>query len=143
MARRACGSCRFFEQSDIGESGWCRNQRCQEIVGIALVRRQELACRIGWDQDYYESAAGANDVVPGQNRPVPDPARQRSGYQGMRPDDIIVGVEQPRPVTEEPTQYRNGGWIRLSRRQVAPARRERFTTIATPHRARRSSGMRA
>lgn len=41
------------------------------------------------------------------------------------------------------TQYRNGGWIRLSRRQVPPARRESVTTIATPHRARRSSGMRA
>jgi hypothetical protein len=102
MTRRECGSCRFFEQSGIGESGWCRNQRCQEIVGFALVRRQELACRIGWDQDYYESAAGAYDVLPGQNRPVPDQARQRSGYQGKRPDDIIVGVEQPRSSTEEP-----------------------------------------
>lgn len=102
MTRRECGSCRFFEQSGIGESGWCRNQRCQEIVGLALVRRQELACRIGWDQDFYESAAGAQEILPGQNRPVPDQARQRSGYQGMRPDDIIVGVEQPRSPTEEP-----------------------------------------
>jgi hypothetical protein len=101
MTRRECGSCRFFEQSGIGEAGWCRNQRCQEIVGFALVRRQELACRIGWDKDYYESAADAQDIVPGQNRPTPDPARQRSGYQ-MRPDDIIVGVEQPRLTTEEP-----------------------------------------
>jgi hypothetical protein len=102
VTRRECGSCRFFEQSGIGESGWCRNQRCQEIVGLALVRRQELACRIGWDRDYFEAAAGVNDALPGQNRPAPDPARQRSGYQGMRPDDIIVGVEQPRSVTEEP-----------------------------------------
>jgi len=119
VARRECGSCRFFEQSGIGESGWCRNQRCQEIVGLALVRRQELACRIGWDHDYYESAASANDALPGQNRPVPDPARQRSGYQGKRPDDIIVGVEQPRPITEEP---------------LMPVARSRTSNVGEAHR---------
>ena len=156
VARRACGSCRFFEQSDIGESGWCRNQRCREIVGIALVRRQELACRIGWDQDYYESAAGANDVLPGQNRPVPDPARQRSGYQGMRPDDIIVGVEQPRPVTEEPLMHvarsrtSNVGEAHrraLERRQIAQQSgdavpQRRLDTIVAPTGASGSSGER-
>jgi hypothetical protein len=146
VTRRECGSCRFFEQSDIGESGWCRNQRCQEIVGIALVRRQELACRIGWDRDYYEAAAGANDLLPGQNRPAPDPARQRSGYQGMRPDDIIVGVEQPRTITEEPqmpvarSRTSNVGEAHrraLERRQIAqqsgdtvPPRR--LETVAAP-----------
>lgn len=119
VTRRECGSCRFFEQSGIGESGWCRNQRCQEIVGFALVRRQELACRIGWDHDYYESAAGANDAIPGQNRPPPDPARQRSGYQGTRPDDIIVGVEQPRPVTEQP---------------MIPTTRSRTSNVGEAHR---------
>ena len=119
MTRRECGSCRFFEQSGIGESGWCRNQRCQEIVGFALVRRQELACRIGWDHDFYESALGANDAIPGQNRPPPDPARQRSGYQGMRPDDIIVGVEQPRPLAEQP---------------MIPTARSRTSNVGEAHR---------
>ncbi len=119
MTRRECGSCRFFEQSGIGESGWCRNKRCQEIVGLALVRRQELACRIGWDQDFYESASGANDAIPGQNKPAPDPARQRSGYQGMRPDDIIVGIEQPRPVTEQP---------------MIPTTRSRTSNVGEAHR---------
>lgn len=118
MIRRECGSCRFFEQSGIGESGWCRNQRCRDIVGPALVRRQELACRIGWDKDYYESLY-AGDAVPGENRPAPDPARQRSGYQGTRPDDIIVGVEQPRPVPEQP---------------VIPANRARTSNVGEAHR---------
>lgn len=99
MAKRACGTCRFFEQSGIGETGWCRNARCKEIVGIALVRRQELACRIGWNDDYYEPLADA--ALPGEQRPNLDTARQRSGYQGPRPDDIIIGIEQPRPVTEQ------------------------------------------
>lgn len=153
MTRRECGSCRFFEQSGIGESGWCRNQRCQEIVGLALVRRQELACRIGWDQDYYESAAGAQDILPGQNRPVPDPARQRSGYQGMRPDDIIVGVEQPRSPTEEPpmpvarSRTSNVGEAHrraLERRQIAQQAGEtppqrRLETIAPAEAGFRSS----
>src|SRR3954464_11810086 len=98
--KRECGTCRFFEQSDIGESGWCRTARCKDIVGIALVRRQELACRVGWNDDYYEPLAVAADALPGENRNGADAARQRSGYQGMRPDDIIVGIEQPRPVTE-------------------------------------------
>jgi hypothetical protein len=99
VTRRECGTCRFFEQSGIGEAGWCRNQRCREIVGLALVRRQELACRIGWDKDYYESSSGG-DMIPGQERPAPNPGRQRTGYQGVRPDDIIVGIEQPRAGAE-------------------------------------------
>jgi hypothetical protein len=118
VTRRECGTCRFFEQSGIGESGWCRNQRCREIVGLALVRRQELACRIGWDKDYYEALYG-NDALPGQNRPAPDPARQRTGYQGTRPDDIIVGVEQPRPVPEQP---------------VMPPTRGRASNVGEAHR---------
>lgn len=158
MTRRECGSCRFFEQSGIGEAGWCRNQRCQEIVGFSLVRRQELACRIGWDQDFYESTAGANDVIPGQNRPTPDPARQRSGYQGMRPDDIIVGVEQPRPVTEQPmippprSRTSNVGEAHrraLERRQIAqqtgdagPPRRLENVAATPPDRAAGQAGER-
>ncbi len=103
MAKRACGTCRFFEQSGIGEMGYCRNVRCKEIVGIALVRRQELACRIGWNDDYFEPLADA--ALPGEQRPNLDTVRQRSGFQGTRPNDIIIGVEQPRPVTErEPMQ---------------------------------------
>lgn len=119
MTRRECGSCRFFEQSGIGESGWCRNQRCKEIVGVSLVRRQELACRIGWDRDFYESASGPADLLPGQNRPAQETMRQRSGYQGTKPDDIIVGIEQPRPVTEAP---------------VIPVARSRTSNVGEAHR---------
>lgn len=79
----------------------CRNPRCQDIVGMALVRRQELACRIGWEKDYFEPAPTSQDSIPGQTRPTIDPIRQRSGYQGTRPNDIIVGIEQPRQVAEQ------------------------------------------
>ena len=118
MTRRECGTCRFFEQSGIGESGWCRNPRCREIVGLALVRRQELACRVGWDKDYYESSNG-NAMIPGQERPTPSPGRQRSGYQGVRPDDIIVGVEQPRAGAEP---------------SAPPAARSRVSNVGEAHR---------
>lgn len=118
MTRRECGTCRFFEQSEIGETGSCRNQRCRDIVGLALVRRQELACRIGWDKDYYE-ALNANETIPGQSRPSADPRRQRSGYQGTRPDDIIVGVEQPR-ATSDPS--------------LPPAARSRMSNVGEAHR---------
>ena len=100
MTRRECGTCRFFERSGIGESGYCRNARCRDIVGPALVRRQELACRIGWDHDFYE-AAGV-DAIPGFDRPSADAMRQRTGYQGTVPDDLIVGIEQARPMTDTP-----------------------------------------
>ncbi len=102
MVKRECGNCRFFEKTSIGETGHCGNERCHDIVGIALVRKHELACRVGWDQDYYEPLANLTTIIPGQNRPRPDGSRQR-GYQGTRPDDIIVAVEQTRPVKNEPT----------------------------------------
>jgi len=102
MVKRVCGNCRFFEKSSIGETGHCSNERCRDIVGIALVRKHELACRVGWDQDYYEPLANLTAIVPGQNRPPPDATRPR-GYQGMRPDDMVVAVEQTRPVKNELT----------------------------------------
>jgi len=101
MVKRECGNCRFFEKSGIGTAGHCGNERCRDIVGIALVRKYELACRVGWDQDYYEPLANLTAIVPGQNRPRPDVTRPR-GYQGMRPDDMVVAVEQTRPVKNEP-----------------------------------------
>jgi len=101
MVKRECGNCRFFEKSGIGTAGHCGNERCRDIVGIALVRKYELACRVGWDQDYYEPLANLTAIVPGQNHPRPDVTRPR-GYQGMRPDDMVVAVEQTRPVKNEP-----------------------------------------
>ena len=100
MAKRECGNCRFFEKSGIGASGHCRNDRCKDIVGIALVRKYELACRVGWDQDYYEPLAGTVPLIPGEDRPRLDAMRPR-GYQGTRPDDMVVAVEQTRPVKNE------------------------------------------
>jgi hypothetical protein len=117
--KRECGTCRFFEQSGIGETGWCRNARCKDIVGIALVRRQELACRIGWNDDFYEPLAATADAIPGESRNGADAARQRSGYQGTRPDDIIVGIERPRTVTE---------------REPMPTQRSRMSNVGEAHR---------
>lgn len=85
--------------------GYCRNARCKEIFGLALVRRQELACRLGWNDDYYEPLVAEGGVLPGEQRPALDAIRQRSGFQGTKPDDILVGIDQPRPVMEqEPMQ---------------------------------------
>lgn len=98
MAKQECGTCRFFEKSGIGATGYCRNERCRAIVGIALVRKHELACRVGWDQNYYEPLP--TTAIPGEERPRVDTSLQR-GYQGTRPDDLVVGVEQSRPVTKD------------------------------------------
>jgi hypothetical protein len=58
-------------------------------------------------------------MIPGQVRPAPNPGRQRSGYQGVRPDDIIVGIEQPRAGAEP---------------SVQPVARSRVSNVGEAHR---------
>jgi hypothetical protein len=58
-------------------------------------------------------------MIPGQARPMPNPGRQRTGYQGVRPDDIIVGVEQPRTGIEPP---------------ASPVARSRISNVGEAHR---------
>jgi hypothetical protein len=58
-------------------------------------------------------------MIPGQARPAPSPSRQRTGYQGMRPDDIIIGVEQPRAESEP---------------LAAPVARSRVSNVGEAHR---------
>lgn len=54
MTHRRCGTCKFFEEGSLAGSGWCRHPQRQHIRHIVLVRRGELACRTGWDEDLWE-----------------------------------------------------------------------------------------
>lgn len=141
MAKRECGSCRFFEKSGVGQAGYCRNERCRDIVGIALVRKHELACRIGWDQDFYEAHPVA--AIPGEERPRVDTSLQR-GYQGMGPDDIIVAVEQVRPVTNESISQTTGrrppSHVSEAHRRVLE-RKQQAQQTGTPVPVRRLEGV--
>lgn len=55
--RKQCGTCRFYQPQGDGKTGHCRDAKCQKIVGcfVTTIRRDELACRVGWDEDRWES----------------------------------------------------------------------------------------
>ena len=61
MIQRKCGTCRYFEESGIAASGWCKHPDRQDLQHMVLVRKTELACRNGWDDDLWEPAE-AKDV---------------------------------------------------------------------------------
>lgn len=54
MTQRKCGTCRHFEAGGIAASGWCRHPDRQDLQHMVLVRKSELACRNGWDEDLWE-----------------------------------------------------------------------------------------
>ena len=106
-------------------------------LGFALVRKHELACRVGWDVNYYEPLPTA--AIPGEERPRVAPTVQR-GYVGTRPDDLIVGVEQSRPVTKEivnpPTGRRTPSQVSEAHRR-ALERKQQAQNEGAPMRVRR------
>jgi len=54
VSQRRCGTCRYFEEGAIAGSGWCRHPQRRDLQHMVLVRKSELACRTGWDEDYWE-----------------------------------------------------------------------------------------
>ncbi|MCX2726505.1 hypothetical protein OO015_03230 [Thermomicrobium sp. 4228-Ro] len=54
MTQRRCGTCRYFEEGGLAGSGWCRHPKRQGLQHMVFVRRGELACRTGWDEDLWE-----------------------------------------------------------------------------------------
>jgi hypothetical protein len=54
LIQRKCGTCKYFEEGGIAASGWCRHPERQALEHMVLVRKTELACRDGWDDDLWE-----------------------------------------------------------------------------------------
>ena len=61
MSQRRCGTCRYFEEGTLAGSGWCRHPQRRDLQHMVLVRKSELACRAGWDQDLWEPKASQAD----------------------------------------------------------------------------------
>ncbi len=57
MTQRRCGTCRYFEEGGLAGSGWCHHPQRRDLQHMVYVRRGELACRTGWDQDLWEPRA--------------------------------------------------------------------------------------
>lgn len=62
MAKRKCGSCRYWRDCGVAGSGWCFHPERDELRDLVLVRKDELACRNAWDRDLWE---------PADDRPAP------------------------------------------------------------------------
>ncbi len=62
MSHRRCGTCRYFEEGGLAGSGWCRHPQRRDLQHMVLVRRSELACRTGWDQDLWEPKGEEHDL---------------------------------------------------------------------------------
>lgn len=61
VTQRKCGTCRHFEEGGIAGSGWCRHPLRQDLQHMVLVRKSELACRNGWEQDLWEPRRSETD----------------------------------------------------------------------------------
>ena len=54
VPQRRCGTCRYFEEGSLAGAGWCRHPLRRELHHMVLVRKNELACQTGWDNDLWE-----------------------------------------------------------------------------------------
>ncbi|MDP9363315.1 MAG: hypothetical protein M3Q10_03625, partial [Chloroflexota bacterium] len=77
MSKRKCGSCRFFQDSQLAASGWCHHPQRRTTSDIMImVRRNELACRDQWSHDLWEDR-GARAPSPAAASPLaPFPVRR-------------------------------------------------------------------
>jgi hypothetical protein len=100
--KRKCGTCKYFRDKGVANSGTCEHFKRRALRDVVLVRQSELACRNTWDQDLWEphpellaeeQAAGEVDEVI-ETQP------------GTRSTSSIFGgseiVPIPSPLGEEP-----------------------------------------
>lgn len=64
MRQHKCGTCRFYQEARLANSGWCHHpQRKTTSDVMIMVRKHELACRDEWSHDLWE----ARSNQPGTN----------------------------------------------------------------------------
>src|SRR5438045_9644141 len=101
MMKRKCGTCRFFNDRGIAGSGWCQDPARRELRDMVLVRKSELACRNGWDQDLWEPGAESDMPVDLPSAPhIPDlPVMPREAGSHLR------SLPSPNGSHVEPSTY--------------------------------------
>lgn len=111
--RRKCGTCRYWEEAGIANSGTCTHPQRSDLKDVLLVRRNELACRNPWDADLWQPRPGleaedsedhdefdANDSS--DIAEVPQPAAPLEN-----PTDTVTDVAVRRRVGQMPRPH---GW---------------------------------
>lgn len=97
LAKRVCGSCRFFKEAREGKQGWCTHPERQESSSVRiLVRAAELRCRDDWGHDKWEPQIASDQVL---DVVMNDPDAPRLPMPDRR---YIPPVERVVPEAEEP-----------------------------------------
>jgi hypothetical protein len=101
VAKRKCGTCKYFHDKGLASSGWCRHPARCDIQDMVLVRKAELACRNKWDRDLWEQAGVSSeptgDVDTGQPV-IPDPSYD--AQQPLQRADFPPAAVHALPVSE-------------------------------------------
>jgi hypothetical protein len=93
VIQRKCGSCRHFRPGETGASGECGHPDRRALLGLVMVRAQELHCRRGLNEDEWEAAVAIR-ATEGETA-----ARQRvpaaNGSAGAASAPDATPVKQP------------------------------------------------
>jgi hypothetical protein len=111
VKKRTCGTCGYFQESDITGCGWCIHPQRRVTTDLKImVRRGELACRDGWSRDLWAPAGELTSTPSPQpllTEPVtPVSARyvtleSTSKSQPSEPVDVVVGETPALPMDED------------------------------------------
>lgn len=123
VVKQRCGTCRFFdEEGGFVGSGWCRHPQRVTTGALLMVRRDELACRNGWDQSLWEcdtgsALSGAVDAAP------------RNGHGPLLP----VSPESVRALVVHPNVHEHEGEdVLLSEARIVSEPHERWEPPSRP-----------
>lgn len=96
MSKRKCGTCRFFQDGGLASSGWCHHPvRRGSRDALLMVRKGELACRNGWNDDLWAEATDG-EVAPAAEVPDRFPVRR---VPPASPEEIaaVMMMRAPEP----------------------------------------------
>jgi hypothetical protein len=103
MAKRQCGTCRHFVQSEGSKHGWCNHPDRREATSMRiLVRAGELRCRDDWGSDLWHVREPGDQVldVSMMDDALNESADSHSARRIPPPTDHIVqptAFQQRRP----------------------------------------------
>jgi hypothetical protein len=96
VKKRTCGTCGYFQESDMSGLGWCMHPQRRVTHDLKImVRRGELGCRDGWSRDLWAPAGEIKAAAPA-DAPLTGPVRP------VTPEEMTLLVSS-KHVTLEPT----------------------------------------
>jgi hypothetical protein len=104
VTQRKCGTCRHFLPGETGAAGQCGHPERRALLGLVIVRAQELACRRGLNDDDWEATVAiratedeaARRHTPavtshaGAGQPREDAALASQGGPAAEPGDVAA-----------------------------------------------------